>query len=139
MIEAKCPHCKMDKAIRNPSGYCDHLNYPEYCDVCKEELLGKNGPCFKMITNDTELVPLDPISILNVLSNNQDYEQIPLATREKIAIKMSKTFGTPKPSVPSAEEIRDSLIMAGFIYSGIKVEEIDRVIQALLTSKSGGK
>ena len=29
-----CNHCGMDKAIRNPSGYCDHLYYPEYCDVC---------------------------------------------------------------------------------------------------------
>lgn len=29
-----CPHCRMDIAIRNPSGYCDHLKYPEYCNVC---------------------------------------------------------------------------------------------------------
>lgn len=30
-----CKHCKMDIAVRNPSGYCDHLYYPENCDVCK--------------------------------------------------------------------------------------------------------
>jgi len=29
-----CKHCGMLKAIRNPSGFCDHLHYPEYCDVC---------------------------------------------------------------------------------------------------------
>ncbi len=32
----ECKHCKMDIAIRNPSGYCDHLNYPEYCKVCSK-------------------------------------------------------------------------------------------------------
>lgn len=29
-----CPHCEMDINIRNPSGYCDHLHYPEYCSIC---------------------------------------------------------------------------------------------------------
>jgi len=31
-----CPHCKMDKRIRNPSGYCDHLYYPDYCEICQK-------------------------------------------------------------------------------------------------------
>lgn len=30
-----CPHCFEDTAIRNPSGFCDHLYYPDCCDVCK--------------------------------------------------------------------------------------------------------
>jgi hypothetical protein len=30
-----CPHCKMNKNIRNPSGYCDHLHYPEACNICQ--------------------------------------------------------------------------------------------------------
>ena len=30
-----CPHCKMDLSIRNPSGFCDHLYYPDYCKVCQ--------------------------------------------------------------------------------------------------------
>lgn len=34
--EGKCPHCGMDKKIRNPSGYCDHLYYPDSCDICKD-------------------------------------------------------------------------------------------------------
>lgn len=29
-----CPHCKMDLRLRNPSGYCDHLFYPDCCEVC---------------------------------------------------------------------------------------------------------
>lgn len=33
--EEKCPHCGFDKDIRNPSGYCDHLHYPDYCAICK--------------------------------------------------------------------------------------------------------
>ena len=35
-----CNHCGFDIAIRNPSGYCDHLYYPECCDVCN----GKKKP-----------------------------------------------------------------------------------------------
>jgi len=33
--EQTCPHCFLDKAIRNPSGYCDHLYYPDSCEVCQ--------------------------------------------------------------------------------------------------------
>lgn len=32
----ECGHCHMDIEIRNPSGFCDHLYYPEQCDVCKK-------------------------------------------------------------------------------------------------------
>src|SRR3990167_4958229 len=30
-----CPHCGELKSIRNPSGYCDHLYYPDNCEICK--------------------------------------------------------------------------------------------------------
>ena len=30
-----CPHCKKPIYLRNPSGFCDHLYYPEKCEVCK--------------------------------------------------------------------------------------------------------
>ena len=33
-----CLHCKMDKRIRNPSGYCDHLYYPESCEICMQSI-----------------------------------------------------------------------------------------------------
>lgn len=36
MYDDICPHCKMRKKIRNPSGFCDHLYYPEYCKICKK-------------------------------------------------------------------------------------------------------
>lgn len=29
-----CEHCSMDIEIRNPSGFCDHLYYPELCSFC---------------------------------------------------------------------------------------------------------
>lgn len=32
----KCNHCKGDIKIRNPKGFCDHLYYPENCDVCNK-------------------------------------------------------------------------------------------------------
>ena len=31
-----CQHCKMEIEIRNPSGFCDHLYYPDMCEVCKK-------------------------------------------------------------------------------------------------------
>jgi hypothetical protein len=31
-----CKHCGGDIRIRNPKGYCDHLYYPENCEVCKK-------------------------------------------------------------------------------------------------------
>ena len=34
--EWTCPHCFLDIALRNPSGYCDHLHYPESCKACQE-------------------------------------------------------------------------------------------------------
>ena len=33
----KCKYCGGDKAIRNPSGNCDHLYYPENCEGYKKE------------------------------------------------------------------------------------------------------
>jgi hypothetical protein len=30
-----CSHCGRDKRIRNPSGYCDHLYYPDSCKICQ--------------------------------------------------------------------------------------------------------
>ena len=34
--DAICSHCKMPIRIRNPSGFCDHLYYPESCEICKK-------------------------------------------------------------------------------------------------------
>ena len=34
-----CEHCGGDIEIRNPSGYCDHLYYPENCKICKPKKL----------------------------------------------------------------------------------------------------
>jgi len=29
-----CQHCKGDIRIANPSGFCNHVYYPECCDIC---------------------------------------------------------------------------------------------------------
>jgi hypothetical protein len=31
-----CQHCGEDVEIRNPSGFCDHLYYPDYCEICQK-------------------------------------------------------------------------------------------------------
>ena len=42
--ERKCPHCHTEISIRNKTGYCDHLYYPESCAVCKRlKLVGDGG------------------------------------------------------------------------------------------------
>ena len=33
-----CSHCGYSIDIRNPSGECDHLKYPEYCETCRRTL-----------------------------------------------------------------------------------------------------
>lgn len=30
-----CKHCGYDIEIRNPSVHCDHIYYPENCDICE--------------------------------------------------------------------------------------------------------
>ena len=30
-----CNHCGYPVSIRNPSGKCDHLYYPDCCPICK--------------------------------------------------------------------------------------------------------
>ena len=32
-----CNHCKGEIEIRDPSGFCDHLDYPNNCIVCKHQ------------------------------------------------------------------------------------------------------
>jgi len=39
-----CLHCKMSITLRNPSGFCDHLHYPENCEVC----LARNSKLAKL-------------------------------------------------------------------------------------------
>lgn len=33
----ECNHCKKPISQRNPSGYCDHLKYPENCATCNDD------------------------------------------------------------------------------------------------------
>ena len=49
MKKGICLHCKKEISIRNPSGYCDHLYYPDNCKICKkllEEKQEKNTEIF---------------------------------------------------------------------------------------------
>lgn len=34
--EEICKHCQHPVKIRNPSGFCDHLYYPENCPQCRD-------------------------------------------------------------------------------------------------------
>lgn len=36
--EQICEHCNTPIRIRNLSGHCDHLKYPEYCEICSNRI-----------------------------------------------------------------------------------------------------
>lgn len=36
VTDKTCPHCKGSLAVRNPTGKCDHLYYPENCTTCSK-------------------------------------------------------------------------------------------------------
>lgn len=37
----KCKHCEHSIEIRNASGFCDHLYYPDNCKICKAKIAPK--------------------------------------------------------------------------------------------------
>lgn len=41
-LKKLCKHCGMDLKIRNPSGFCDHLYYPENCSICEKRVEGES-------------------------------------------------------------------------------------------------
>ena len=58
-----CPHCGGDKAIRNPTGTCDHLYYPDYCPMCKQRetkgncrSCGLNPAAYRQVVEALEVV-----------------------------------------------------------------------------------
>jgi hypothetical protein len=40
-VTGNCAHCGGALAIRNPTGKCDHLYYPENCDLCFARVGGR--------------------------------------------------------------------------------------------------
>ena len=54
-----CKHCGMDTNIRNPSGYCDHLQYPEYCSVCAP---AQKTPCKDCVASSSRIAELERIN-----------------------------------------------------------------------------
>lgn len=50
-----CIHCNQDIRIRNPSGFCDHLYYPDCCLKC--QILIKH----KAIITNQQANPVDQI------------------------------------------------------------------------------
>ncbi len=75
MSENKCPHCNMDKEIRNPSGFCDHLYYPESCDVCKEFWKNKVTKRLELAEKvDFKIIAAHPLGkVFAVFSENAIY------------------------------------------------------------------
>ena len=69
-IKEICPHCKMEIAIRNPSGYCDHLYYPDSCKIC--EIIMKKDRQNKMPESVSEAINIPTTeNILNVYKDGR--------------------------------------------------------------------
>lgn len=84
----ECKHCKKPIAQRNPSGYCDHLKYPENCDTCSgnqqndKKKLGESVVSFLQeidrFKGNTEQID----KLKRVVKNQQNNEElIPAGTR----------------------------------------------------------
>lgn len=58
-----CRHCGGSLKSRNPTGICDHLYYPEYCDECNEKCKNVYSKMTKM-TESKE--PVSPKEMLNI-------------------------------------------------------------------------
>lgn len=103
-MQGKCQYCGLDIAIRNPSGNCDHLHYPENanknysCPDCKTWV-----PCdiHKRKEAHPELVPLDNIDKLShtIKFYSKNYLQVDFSTygAQKLAEYIALEYGHPKP------------------------------------------
>lgn len=47
----ECEHCGGDLAIRNPKGFCDHLYYPDNCNICKSHKPQEEKKCEHILKN----------------------------------------------------------------------------------------
>lgn len=76
-----------------------------------------------------ELVELDENKVLNLLSNGQNYEQIPYDTRVKISKVICKTFGTKRVSVQEIYKtmIDSSEYQMSSLGEGITIEQAKAV------------
>lgn len=54
-----CKHCGGDIAVRNPKGFCDHLRYPDYCDVCRQSAAAPKSDTAKPIEVPMTTDPLE--------------------------------------------------------------------------------
>jgi len=52
-----CEHCFYDLSIRNPSGFCDHLYFPENCTICQERIYPVKSPESDMENMEVLIVP----------------------------------------------------------------------------------
>lgn len=66
-----CPHCKMDKAIRNPSGFCDHLHYPDYCPVCRSPKIDPKQEAAQRLEGIDPLIVLDLLNAARIVASEQ--------------------------------------------------------------------
>ena len=72
----KCEHCKEPIEIRNPTGYCDHLHYPENCQVCEQAETIK--------TLEAKVAELEKTGRMN-----NEQQAFPIFTHEQVHIGMT--------------------------------------------------
>ena len=103
-VKQKCKHCEMDIAIRNPSGFCDHLYYPENCYVCfraVKQTQEWENKCMEDIT---------PIKykIQNIFANITEYGKLDFSKSEYRAMEdLEKLLASQKQEM--VEKIREKI------------------------------
>ena len=134
-----CPFCGSD-AIFIDNNLISGVNCPMGCCSRKTIKEWNARP-----TPKEGLKALGEEKVLNLLSCNQDYEQIPLKTRKKISEAICKTFGVPDVEWPEKKNYykdkRDGESGNPTKWDYAWGEGYDKAIDACITAyqKAGGE
>jgi hypothetical protein len=70
-----CEHCGMDLALRNPSGKCDHLYYPEACEICDMREQARRGVQTITYQGKRYEIPLSKLEDMVVVDKKRRFDE----------------------------------------------------------------
>lgn len=126
LSEEICLHCNGPIAIRNPSGSCDHLYYPENCQVCR----ARSDRWF--LTTDTHF----NVNVLQDWLNHISWKKQTILLGVIRAPDTVTTLNLKRVTVwLRMHVLRNADPMTGFMHHGLETlplfEQIDREFERL--------
>ena len=121
--ERLCRHCGGLIKIRNPTGCCDHLYYPENCDVCRQ-LFEKPEPEKenKLLTREQESMTGD-----SIVSREAELHT------ENSGLKKWTGFDI-ESEITRLEELkdRDEIARFGYLTEFLRVADVRKVLDGMI-------